>query len=425
MEALSVVDFLTSLPLLQGLERSFLEKIAKIVTFMNYDCGEYVIGQGVAGLGIYFIWDGEADACGDFRHVIDESPDEFHLKRHDYFGHGISSSDQHGEVISLTKLTCLVLPHKHWCMLPQFNSSPNCNLQQILNLQPIRESIFQGVTLPEAPAFTGRVFGGQFIGQALVAAHRTVDPLMIVHSLNANFLIAGDVDLPVAYEVIRARDGKRFSSRRVDATQNGKLVFSLTASFQKEDGEIEHQYALMPSVPDPDTLLSIDEIRQRRLIDPRLPRTYRNKLATTKHIPWPVEVRFCDPDKIATRYTKTPPSLRFWFRAKDKLCDDQSLHRCAVAYVSDLMISNIIPNPHRKKDLTIAPSTLNHSMWFHRDVRADDWLLHLVHTPSAYKSRGFVKSQIFNMNGQLVASVGQEAALTFLKPREPKMQSKM
>ncbi|CAI9101828.1 OLC1v1039244C2 [Oldenlandia corymbosa var. corymbosa] len=340
-------------------------------------------------------------------HTEDEIHPEFHLQRYDFFGHGTISSNQQAEVVALSKLTCLVLPHEYGNLL-QTKSIWNADkgvdntsfVEQILHLKPLEVNIFQGITLPDAPRF-GKVFGGQFIGQALAAASKTVDCLKIVHSLHAYFLLVGDVDMPIIYHVHRVRDGKSFATRRVEAIQKGIVVFTLTASFQKEEEGFNHQDATMPSVPNPDTLLSMEELREKRLTDPRLPRTYRNKVATRKFTPWPIEIRFCRPN-TSTNNDKSPPSLNYWFRARGKLSDDQNLHRCVVAYASDLLFLQISLNPHREKGLKTSAVSLDHSIWFHRSFRADDWLLFVIHSPNAHNARGFVTGQMFTQKGEII-----------------------
>ncbi|KAL7002502.1 Acyl-CoA hydrolase 2 [Sarracenia purpurea var. burkii] len=260
--------------------------------------------------------------------------------------------------------------------------------------------------------------------QALAAASKTVDCLKIVHSLHAYFLLPGDIDVPIIYQVHRIRDGNSFAIRRVDAIQKGNVVFTLLASFQKEEEGFDHQEALMPTVPEPEKLLSMEELRERRLTDPRLPRTYRNKVATTKFIPWPIEIRFCEPS-TGTNQTKSPPSLRYWFRAKGELSDDQALHRCVAAFTSDLMFISVSLNPHRKKGLKPTSVSLDHAMWFHRPLRADDWLLCVMESPSAYNARGFCSGRMFNRKGELVVSLTQEGLIRKAKAPNSALKPKL
>ncbi|KAM1707559.1 hypothetical protein ACFX13_000702 [Malus domestica] len=188
-------------------------------------------------------------------------------------------------------------------------------------------------------------------------------------------------------------DGKSFATRRVDAIQKGINIFTLLASFKKEEEGFVHQQATMPSVPAPDKLLSMEELREKRLLDPRLLRTYRFKATAKKFVPWPIEIRSCEPNS-STNQTKSAPSVKFWFRAIGKLSDDQALHRCVVAYASDLIFLGVSLNPHRLR------VSLDHAIWFHRPVRADEWLLYVIVTPIAYDTREFVSGQMFNIKGE-------------------------
>ncbi|XP_042979563.1 acyl-CoA thioesterase 2-like isoform X2 [Carya illinoinensis] len=390
-----MIEFLGCVSLLQRLPGSSLKKIAEVVLVKRYDGGEYIVCEGESGDGVYFIWEGEAEV---FRSTTgdEESHTKFQLKCYDYFGYSISTYIHHGNVIALSKLTCLVLPHEHCSLLQKKSiwsrdkSLETClSMESILNLEPIEVDIFQGINLPDAPN-SGRVFGGQLIGQALAAASKTVDFLTVVHGLHAYFLVGGDFDEPFIYEVHRLCDGKSFATRRVDAIQKGNMIFTLLASFQKEEEGFDHQEVTMPAVPPPEMLRPMEEVHESFVTNPLLPRTYRNMVVTGKYIPWPIEIRFCEPS-TSTYGFKSPPSLRYWLRARDKLSDDQALHR----------------------------------MWFHRSVRADNWIFFVIYSPVANNARGFVSGQMFDRKGELLVSLTQEGLIRKDRSPNPPVTSKL
>ncbi|MDX1557974.1 MAG: acyl-CoA thioesterase II [Marinobacter sp.] len=274
-------------------------------------------------------------------------------------------------------------------------------LVELLDLSPIGDDHFQGDS--EDLGFPN-VFGGQVLGQALMAASRTVEG-RLCHSLHAYFLRPGNQNMPIDYEVQRVRDGGSFSVRRVIARQDGKEILTGSMSFQVAEEGFEHQLT-MPDAPDPEILRSEQEWGE--LLAPQVPEKMRPILTRDR----PIEIRPVNPVN-PLKPEKRPPHKQSWFRAQGHLPDDPVLHRCLLTYASDFQFLGTSLNPHgltfMSKGLQVA--SLDHSIWFHRDFRMDEWLLYDKDSPSASAGRGFNRGNFFNQDGVLVASTTQEALI--------------
>jgi acyl-CoA thioesterase II len=226
-----------------------------------------------------------------------------------------------------------------------------------------------------------------------------------VHSLHAYFLRRGDFNSPIVYEVDRALDGKHFSSRRVIAIQHGRQIFNMSASFQLPEAGLEHQNS-MPDVPPPESLRDL-ESHYRDVLD-QLPAGARRMLEQKR----PFEFRPVEPPDHLRR-EKSEPLKYMWFRTVDKLPDEEALHRCLLAYVSDFHLLDTALKPHGISMVSpkLVIASVDHAMWFHRSVRVDDWLLYAIDSPSASGARGFARGSVFARDGRLVASAAQEGLM--------------
>lgn len=293
------------------------------------------------------------------------------------------------------------------------------DLITLLQLERIEDNIFRGQSRDIGSA---QVFGGQVLGQALSAAHHTVDG-RVAHSLHAYFLRRGDVKSPIIYEVDRARDGGSFSVRRVVAIQHGRPIFNLAASFQKPEKGLEHQ-AEMPNVPGPEGLQDVTDIAPETLA--RVPEKMRRFL--TEKRPFEVRpVRRINFEKAE----RLPPEKQVWIRAVDALPDEYSLHQNLLAYVSDyeLLGTSTLPHGLPFGRGMVQMASLDHALWFHRHIRIDDWLLYAFDSPNAFGARGFARGQFFTRDGVLVASAAQEGLVRVLdqprqsNPSNPRLQA--
>ncbi|WP_181188223.1 acyl-CoA thioesterase II [Actinopolyspora mortivallis] len=273
-------------------------------------------------------------------------------------------------------------------------------LVALLDLEPIEENIFRGVSPAESPV---RVFGGQVAGQALVAAGRTVPDDRRVHSLHAYFLRPGDPSVPIVYEVDRTRDGRSFTTRRVVAVQHGKPIFSLSASFQIEERGMDHSEP-MPEVPAPESLPTYGE-RIGNMAD---------EVGGLANLPRPIDIRHVtEPPWSSRKDGPRDARSRVWMRADGELPDDELLHVCLLAYASDLTLLDSVLVRHGVYwgiD-RVHGASLDHAMWFHRRFRADEWFLYDCSSPSASGARGLATGNFFSRDGSLIATVVQEGLL--------------
>jgi acyl-CoA thioesterase-2 len=277
------------------------------------------------------------------------------------------------------------------------------NLIALLDLEPLEEDLFRG----RSPKVGWqRVFGGQVIGQALVAASRTIDGRP-AHSLHGYFIRPGDPTVPIIYQVERMRDGKSFSNRHVAAIQHGQAIFSMSASFQTNEPGFDHQET-MPDVPPPEELASEEELRARMMAAGTLPEQIREYWKRER----PIELR---PHRLRdpVHPVEGEPVQSVWIRATGPLPEDTALHQCILAYASDFTLLDTALLPHGRwiLDPTVQSASLDHALWLHRPFRADEWLLYSQVSPNANGGRGFARGSVFSRDGTLIASVAQEGLI--------------
>jgi acyl-CoA thioesterase II len=289
-------------------------------------------------------------------------------------------------------------------------TDPLDQLVGLLDIEQIEVNLFRGFSPNETSV---RVFGGQVLGQALVAASRTVEDRE-AHSLHGYFLRPGDPKTPIIYDVDRIRDGKSFTTRRVNGIQHGKAIFSMSVSYQVAEAGLDHQ-STMPDVPMPEDLQTEQELRAAVL--DKIPEKFRGWYSRER----PVEIRPVDP------YDPTDPPVReatksVWFKARHKLPEDASIHKCVLAYASDMSLLETCLGPHGMGFMTpnMQMASLDHAMWFHRPFKADEWMLYTQDSPSASGARGFNRGEVFTRDGELIASVTQEGLARLHQDKEEK-----
>jgi acyl-CoA thioesterase-2 len=280
------------------------------------------------------------------------------------------------------------------------------DFMNLLELEPLEHNIYRG---SNRDVGTGRVYGGQVFAQALVAARRTVGDGRETHSVHGYFLREGDFRAPIVYFVDRPRDGRSFTSRRVTAIQHGEAIFHLSASFHIEEPGLDHQMG-MPDVPAPETLTNeLDSIRARA---DKIPEPLRGILTQDR----PLDVRPivpADPFRAPKPGPAEEAKRQVWFRVTERIGDAPMLHQAVLAYASDygFLPTALIPHGIGFRDPRLFIASLDHTIWFHRPFRADEWLLYSCDAPSAFGARGFVRGSVYTQSGVMVASVAQEGLM--------------
>ncbi len=285
-------------------------------------------------------------------------------------------------------------------------------LLSLLELEPLEHNIYRG---HNRDLGTGRVFGGQVFAQALVAARRTVGEGREAHSVHGYFLREGDFRAPIVYFVDRPRDGRSFTSRRVTAIQHGEAIFHLSASFHIDEPGLDHQ-TTMPDVPAPESLPSELELIRARA--DRIPEPLRSVLTQDR----PIDIRVitpADPFARPERRASADARRQIWFRLGERAPDTPMLHQAVLAYASDygFLPTALMPHGIAFRDPRLIIASLDHTVWFHRPFRADEWLLYVSDSPSAAGARGFVRGTVYREDGTMVASMAQEGLIRLREAR--------
>lgn len=269
-----------------------------------------------------------------------------------------------------------------------------------LSLTPSSEDHF---TAPSLPMPGARVYGGQVMAQAVLAASRTVDADRPIHSLHGYFLRPGDDKLPIDFGIDRIHDGRSFSTRRTQAYQNASPIFSMISSFQDRDSGLEHQAEMPANIPAPHELPSAVEVLS--VVDHPMADYWAHFR--------PFDLRHVEGAIYDLVRGERVAHQAVWMRTHTDLPDDPNLHRAAIAWASDYTILEPVFRRHGVAwaDSGLKAASLDHAMWFHRDGRADEWMLYVLESPSAQGGRGLGLGRIYSQNGTLLVSVAQEGMI--------------
>jgi len=278
----------------------------------------------------------------------------------------------------------------------------------LLDLEQLEVGLYRG-SQPEGSSLK-RVFGGQVAAQALMAAQLTVPDERHVHSLHLYFILGGDPSIPIVYDVENVRDGRSFTTRRVAARQHGEIIFYMTASFQVLEDGWDHQ-DVMPDVPGPDAatpMLDIVSMQGEAAVE-----HWKKEWAS-------FDVRYIGDNRAADdpQRVLVPAVQRLWFRANGRLPASRIVHNAAFTYISDLSLlgASLVPHGQFIGSDEVRPASLDHTIWFHRPLAADEWLLYDQTSPSASGARGLSTARVFSEDGTLVATVAQEGLIRHVVP---------
>ena len=281
----------------------------------------------------------------------------------------------------------------------------------LLDIERLEVDLFRGFT-PEHEAKRQRVFGGQVIAQALAAAYRTVKDDRACHSLHAYFIRPGDPKIPIIFEVDRSRDGGSFTTRRVVAIQHGQQILNMSASFHVQEESWDHQHE-MPEVKQPEELKSRAELIE----------SFKDKLPAEQREHWTRPQPFILKEISGINPFNPKPKSdenQVWFKTTREVDTSPAMHHCLIAYVSDMNLlgSSLRPHGLHWNNPELMTASLDHVIWFHEPIRADEWLLYAMDSPKAGSGRSFNRGSIFTREGKLVASVAQEGLMRKMKPRK-------
>lgn len=288
-------------------------------------------------------------------------------------------------------------------------TNPVSRLLSILDLNKKDHNLFCGES---GSSLWQRVFGGHVIAQALVAAQKTIEGERFVHSLHAYFMRPGNPEIPIFYEVERLRDGGSFSTRRVVAKQEGTAIFSFSASFQIDEQGLEYQRPMPQNLPQPEDLIGDDALNDA--VFSNAPEIFQNYWNLNR----PFLIRPIDLENYIER-NNAQPFQRCWFKLDGQFQENRAINAAMLAYLSDMTLLDTSLLVHERSIFSpdIQVASLDHSMWFHRPFKLDDWLLYDLESPNSCNSRGLSRGFIYTRDGTLVASVAQEGLMRLVRPK--------